>query len=589
MAGRGSSPIAAVLQTFRGAFAAVVLFSVFVNLLQLTLPLYMMNLFTYVFTSLSSETLVMLTVVAVGALALQSTLEALRGRVLARVGASLDARLGRDVLAALVRSSAGTASRSAQAMRDVHEVRAALAGPEVYKLVDIPLTPFFLLVLYLLHPVLGLLALFGALILLGLALLNELITRPPLEAANSEGLKSLGRVEDYVRNADAIEAMGMMPAVIKRWEHGNSRKLAQMTRAGDRGNLLGTIARFTRIMLQVGIMAAGAYLYLQHELMTGAMIAAALLMSRAVAPFESAIVTWKTVVGARAAYRRLSDLMRVAAERSVGMSLPAPRGQVSVEKISAVAPGTSRVTLKGVSFELAPGEMLGVIGPSGAGKSTLGKVLVGVARPAGGVARLDGADVYQWNADELGRFIGYLPQDVQLFGGTVAENIARLDPQPPAEAVVAAARRAGVHDLILRLPKGYETPVGEGGQALSAGQRQHIALARALYGTPRLVVLDEPNSNLDASSEEALVQAMAQARGAGVTLVVITHRPSLLEGADRLLVLRDGAVDTFGPREEVMARFRRGATAPRPSLPQPPYPQYLTASGGGSVTPLRPG
>jgi PrtD family type I secretion system ABC transporter len=555
MANSESSRIRQILSAFRGAFAAAALFSVFINLLMLTIPLYLINVFTHVFSSMSLETLGLLTLVAGGALLLQSALELVRGRLLVRVSSRLDARLGREVLAATLASAAGTNRHSAQPLRDVNELRNLLQGGDVFRLIDIPIIPVFVAVLYLFHPTLAAIAGGGALVLFGLALLNEWVSRGPYSKFNEMSMKSINQADDYVRNADVIRAMGMMPAITAAWHAESSAKYEVLHAGADWGNRLRAAAKFIRMMLQISMLGAGTYLFLQHEIMPGTIIAASILMGRALAPVEAAIGTWKNVVSARAAYKRLETLLDLVEARSKPKTgLPVPQGRLAVERVTVAVPDTNRLLLKQVGFELPPGELLGIVGPSGAGKSTLGRVLVGVISPNTGAVRLDGASLQDWDADVLGRYLGYLPQDVQLFTGSVADNIARMDAAATPEAIVEAAQRVGVHEMILRLPNGYDTQIGEGGLALSAGQKQQIGIARAYFGTPALVVLDEPNANLDGESELALRAALEENKARGVTQVVISHRPGLLQAADKILLVRDGVMESFGSTAEILGR-----------------------------------
>ncbi len=576
------SKVREALEAFRGAFVAAGVFSVFINLLMLTVPLYLINVFSHVFGSRSVETLTLLTIVAGGALLLQSSLEMIRGRLLVRVSTELEKKLGHQTLAATVLASAGTSSHNAQPMRDVSELRSVLSGGDIFRLIDIPIIPVFVGVIYLFHPVLAMIALAGTIVLFGLALINEWVTRRPMGQFNELSMKSIGRAEDFIRNADVIRAMGMLPAISSVWHGENVQKFDALIKGSDWSNRLSIVSRFIRMLLQMSMLGMGTYLYIRQEIQPGTIIASSILMARALAPVESAIGTWKNVVSARGAYERLTKLLELNEEHTSQTALPVPEGRLSVENVILTAPGGgNRILLKQVSFGLEPGELLGVIGASGAGKTTLGRALVGVMRPSAGAIRLDGANLVNWNPNELGQYLGYLPQDVQLFSGTVAENIARLDPHANPRDIVDAARRVGVHELILRLPDGYDTRIGEGGMALSAGQKQHIGLARAYYGNPALVVLDEPNANLDANGEMALMTALDQGRSRGITQVVISHRPTILQNADKILLMRDGAVEVFGPAAEVMARFTQ----------KKPDTQQLARAGGderrsGKVTSL---
>ncbi len=570
-----------LLASFRGSFTVLWVFSIFFNLLMLTQPLFMLVIFSNVLTSRSLETLMLVTMAATLALLIQAGLDLVRSRVLIRVGVTLDAQLTPQVLDALLRHAAGSTRRNAQRLRDVATLRGFITGPQIFTLFDAPFVPLYVVVIYLLHPALGHLAFLGSLALLAIAAVNELITRAPMKDAMAASRSAQQRVEEFVRNADAIEAMGMMPAVIDQWQVHNSKSLSALARTGDSGSITSGLAKFVRMMLQVGVYAVGAYLYLQDQIMAGAIVAASILLARALAPVQAAIVTWKGMVSARDAYLRLKEIL--APERMKRyrdrMSLPTPEGRLQLDRIVVATPAGDRLTLKAVSFSLEPGEFLGVVGPSGAGKSTLAKLLVGIVAPKGGSARLDGVDLASWHPDELGVHVGYLPQDVQLFAGTVRENIARLSRDNDSDAVLQAARMAGVHDMIVQLPNGYDSDIGEGGALLSAGQRQHIGLARALYGKPRLLVLDEPNSNLDAVGEEALLVALDEAKRQGITIVVVTHRPSVLHAADKMLMLKNGLVELYGPRARVMAQLSPGAAAPRKAVSQAPQAQLSVVQG----------
>lgn len=573
------SPLKDILSAFRGAFGAAAIFSVFISLLALTIPLYLINVFTHVFSSLSVETLLLLTLVATGALLLQSALELVRGRLLVKVSAQFDARLGKETLKAALTSSAGTNNHSAQPLRDVNELRGLLQSGTIFQLVDIPLIPLFVGIIYLFHPTLAAISGAGALVLFGIAVANEWVTRRPLGKFNDISMKSQSAADDYVRNADVIRAMGMMPAISQDWQSKNSEKYKLMQQGADWGSRFKTAARFVRMGLQMAVLGTGTYLFLQNEILPGTIIAASFLMARALAPVESAIGTWKNVVSGQAAYKRLNDLLRrTALKYQSATDLPVPVGHLAVERIT-LATESGLTLLKQVSFDLPAGQMLGLVGPSGAGKSTLGRVIVGIHTPTVGTVRLDGANLEDWHPDSLGRHLGYLPQDVQLFSGTVALNIARMDSSVSSDSIVNAAKRVGVHEMIQRLPKGYDTPIGEGGVSLSAGQKQQIGLARAYFGNPTLVVLDEPNSNLDGEAETRLRSALEENKRLGVTQIVISHRPNLLQAADSILLLRGGVAEAFGPRSELLGRgapnkdnkpaLQDGST-PSPSLPEFP-------------------
>ncbi len=550
-----------ILARYRSSFLMLWIFSIFFNLLVLTLPLFMMGVFSNVLTSRSQDTLILLAIAATLALLIQGALDFIRSRLLIRVGVALDADLTPHVLEAIIRKAAGGTVRNSQRLRDAAKLRSFLTSPTIFTLFDLPFAPFYILVIYWLHPALGALAVGGCLVLMAIAMANEFLTRAPIKNALKSNRDAQGRVEEFVRNADAIEAMGMMPAILKQWQRSNTQSLSALTQGSDSTSVTRGLAKFVRILLQVGIYAIGAYLYLQNEIMVGAMMAASILMGRALSPLEVMITTWKNMVESWNAYIDLKEVLepkRLQPYRN-RMTMPIPTGRLQLDRVIVAAPGGDRLTLKGVSFNLEPGEFLGIVGPSGAGKSTLAKTLVGIITPKVGSARLDGVDLSSWHSDDLGQHVGYLPQDVQLFSGTVRDNISRLNGGNDSQAVLEAAEMVGLHDTILQLPQGYDSDIGEAGALLSAGQRQHLGLARALYGNPRLLVLDEPNSNLDSVSEEALLKTMDEAKKRGITLVVITHRPSILRAADKLLMLNSGAVELFGPRAQVMRKLTPGA------------------------------
>ncbi|HEX2198260.1 MAG TPA: type I secretion system permease/ATPase [Burkholderiales bacterium] len=530
----------------RPFFVYAGLFSLAINLLLLAPPLYMLQVFDRVISSRSQETLMALTVATIAALGLMAFLDAVRARLLAAAGMALDRRLGPRVLDGLLSRLSG--ADFANGLRDVATLRGFLTGNGVLALFDAPWLPFFLLIIFLFHPLLGAIALAGAFAMWLLAFVNERLSRGPLERMQGEGRRAGRFIDMSSRNAEVIGALGMLPAVTQRWARLNDAALREQRRASTVGGRFSGLTKFSRQFIQMAMLGAGAWLVLQEHVSAGVMIAATILLGRALAPVEMLVAGWKSLVEARAAWRRLAELLEANPPREPGTELPAPQGRVDVEQVFAKV-------IKRVSFNLAAGESLGIIGPSASGKSTLARLIVGVWKPASGVVRLDGADVAAWPREQLGPHIGYLPQDVELFAGTVAENIARLG-EPDAPEVIRAAQRAHVHEMVLRLPKGYDTEVDE---ALSPGQRQRIALARALYRAPRLVVLDEPNANLDHDGDQALLRTLAGLKAEGVTVVVIAHRPSLLGGVDKLLVLREGMMDTFGPRADIMARMTRVA------------------------------
>ncbi|HVL36066.1 MAG TPA: type I secretion system permease/ATPase [Burkholderiales bacterium] len=536
----------------RPVLPAAVLFSFAVNLLLLVPPLYLLQVFDRVLTGRSGETLVALTAAAALALVVMALLEAARSRLFALASAKLERTLGPRVLAALLERGGG--ARSAPGLRDVQCLRAFLAGPGAAALFDAPWLPLFLGLIFLFHPLLGAIALAGSIAMWLLAALNERLTRAPLERAQAEAQATARFIDAGLRNAPAAAALGMLPALARGWARRNDRALVEHLQVGALLARYAAWTKFARQAVQVAMLAAGAWLVVRQQVTPGVMIAATILLGRALAPVEALVAGWRALVEALAAARRLDALLGSEPAGDPGVALPAPSGRLQAERVVYAPPGVARPVLRGVSFALAPGESLGVIGPSAGGKSTLARLLVGLARPVHGAVRLDAAEVAAWPRDALGRHLGYLPQEVELFEGTVAQNIARLG-EVDADQVIKAAQAASVHELVLRLPQGYDTPAGDG--SLSAGQRQRIALARALYGDPRLVVLDEPNAYLDHDGDQALLHALRRLKEAGATVVIVAHRPSILAGVDKLLVLREGMVEAFGPREEIMPRVTR--------------------------------
>jgi len=544
------------LSKCRRVFVAIALFGLAINLLMLTAPFFMMQVFDRVITSRNTDTLVMLVLVAALALTTMAALESVRSFVLVRLSSWMDKTLGGDSLRLSILTPLKTGENpSIQGLRDLSHFRSFLTGPSVFPLLDAPFAPVFLVIMFLLHPLLGAISLIGALLLFALALMNEMTTRRLLSQANYNSMLAMNHAEAAARNADAVEAMGMMPNLIAKWGSSNDKALELQAKASDRGGLISALSKFSRMALQIGISSAGAWLVIEGDMTPGTMIASSIIMGRALAPVEQAIGSWRGFLNARGAYSRLKERLADVKEVENGMPLPRPEGAIDVEAVSYVHPGGSDPVLRNVSFRVEPGEAVGLIGPTAAGKSTLARILVGNISPVSGHARLDNMDVAEWPADDRGQYIGYLPQDIELFSGTIRENIARMGDGNPDE-VVSAAEKAGVHEMILRLEKGYETEIGEGGAALSGGQRQRIALARALYGNPSILVLDEPNASLDNVGESALMEAIQTLRDQGMTIVVIAHRPNILKHVDKIVVLRNGMVDDFGTRDEILDKLQ---------------------------------
>jgi PrtD family type I secretion system ABC transporter len=522
----------------------------------------MLQVFDRVLTSRSIETLIMLGVLSVGALLFMAYLDVIRGRLLTAAAVSLEKNLGPRVLADMIRRNAAPgAGEAPYGLRDVYSLRTFLTGPGILSLFDAPWAVIYILIIFLFHPLLGAIALAGALAMLGLGMLNEKLSRQPLEAMQLES-RTAGRFADQsITNAEVARALGMVESLARGWERSNRKVLESQLQANRASSVLTSTTRFLRQFLQVAMLAAGAWLVIEQLSTAGVMIAATILLGRALAPVETTIAGWKGLVEARSAYGRLNQMLTSEPRDSDVTELPPPVGELAVERAIFGFRGQERPVIKAVSFKIAAGQALAIVGPSAAGKSTLARLIVGLWKPLSGHVRLDNADVYAWPRERLGPYVGYLPQDVELFTGTVSQNIARMG-EVNSTAVVEAAKWAGVHEMILRLPQGYDTPITQGLDILSAGQRQRVALARALYGNPRLVVLDEPNSNLDAEGEGALMEAIRRMKAKSVTLVVVTHRSRILTVMDLILVLHDGQVERMGPPSEVLARLSRSPAGP---------------------------
>ena len=556
----------AVLRSYSGAFAGVAVFSGVSNVLMLTGSFFMLEIYDRVLPSRSLATLMAIAMLAAVLFVAQGLLDLTRGRVLARIGAGLDAALSARLYDSVVRLPLRTAVRSdgLQPFRDLDTLRAFLSGSGPSALFDLPWMPLYLAIIFAFHPVLGLTALVGVIFLVGVTLLTEVMSTGPTRAATEHGMMRNTLGEASRRNAEVLAAMGMSVPMRLRWEETNRRLVDAQQRASDVTSGFGSLSRAFRMMLQSAVLAVGAYLVIRGEASAGIIIAGSILSSRALAPVELTIGNWRGFIAARQSWQRLGHLFRALPAETARMALPAPRESLTVQGLGGGAPGEQRLIVQEVSFALKAGAGLAVMGPSASGKSTLARMLVGVWQPARGSVRLDGAGLDQWSGHSLGPHIGYLPQDVELFAGSIAQNIARFDPEAAAELIVAAARAAGVHDMIVNLAEGYETLIGERGRALSAGQQQRVALARALYGDPFLVVLDEPNSNLDAEGDAALTQAVLGVRQRGGIVVVVAHRPSAIAGLNLVLALHQGRQQIFGPKEEVLAKILRPAVAPVP-------------------------
>ncbi len=537
-------------------------FTAAMAMLSLTVSFYMLEVYDRVLNSRSLDTLLLLTVIAVAGVAVFGALDSLRLRLLIRIGMRVADNLGARVLRASVAlTSRGVDSGPRQGLRDVETVKNFIGSPATAAVMDAPFLVFFLIVLFLLHWMFFALVLGGGLLLVGLAVADQIYSSPIATQSIAASIRAQAFADDGLRNAEVLEGLGMSNTFVSRWRGQWLGALKQNLNASDRNSLFSALSKTIRLVLQVALLGVGAMLILDFHATGGVMIGASIIGSRALAPIEAIVGTWKSVIATRLAAQRLDALLRMAPKRDEGMALPSPKGNLQVVRAGFALSAGTKPILANISFELRAGESLGVIGPSASGKSSLARLLVGAWPCTAGNVRLDGADVYSWPRAEISRYLGYLPQDVELFGGTVRENIARLT-EGEAERVVTAAKLANVHEMILSLPKGYDTDIGERAQRLSGGQRQRVGLARALYGEPRFVVLDEPNSNLDGPGEEALAATLMELKRRGVTIVVIAHRPAILAAMDKILVLKDGTVDEFGPRAEVFAKF---APRPRPA------------------------
>ena len=569
---KGLAELRSNMSQCRKHFWSVAIFSVFVNLLMLTGPLFMLQTYDRVLSSRSEATLVALLLLVTFLFIMYGALEYARGRVLARAGARFQTLLDLRVFDAVLRRSVAPADRAKPntAARDLDSVRQLLSGPAPFALFDIPWTPIFLAAIFIFHPILGFIAIGGGVVLVVLTLMNQLRSKEPNAESQVASAQAENMGEAMRQNAEAVQGLGMRGIGMQRWYALRDKALKKQIEASDRTASYQSASKAMRFYLQSFMLAAGAYLVLQQEMSPGMMIAGSILMGRALAPIEQAIGQWALFQRAQRGWKSLSELLEKTPVESEKTELPAPKGVVEARGVSVLAPGEQVPALRGINFKVEPGQALGVIGPSGAGKTTLAKVLTGIWQPAAGKVRLDGAALDQWPTDRLGRFVGYLPQEIGLLSGSVAENISRMDAEPDPKLIVLAAQRAGAHELLLSLPQGYDTDIGAGGQRLSGGQRQRVALARALYGDPPVLILDEPNANLDAQGEQALVDAIRDAKSRGRTVLIMAHRPSAIAACDLLLMIDKGQQVDFGPRDEVLKKRTRN------------YPQLVNNQQAGA-------
>ena len=565
--------ITEALLQFKKAFRSIGIFTAIINLLMLVPSIYMMQVYDRVLASRNDFTLYMLSFIALGLFGLISALEHIRSMIVIKIGAKIDAFLNQRIYtAAFEQNLRGAGVNAGQALNDLTTIRQFVTGSGMFAFFDAPWFPLYLLVIFIFNPWVGLFALVSVVILIGLAWLNQWVSSAALKEASAVSIQSTSMATNNLRNAEVIEAMGMLPQVRERWFSLHNRFLHLQAEASRKAAVITAVTKFVRTSVQSLILGVAALLVIKGELSGGVMIAASILLGRTLSPVEQIIGVWKQWEGVLSAYKRLEDLLRRHPPRKAGMSLPPPEGSVRVEQVAAAPPSTNRIVLRNINFELRAGEIMGMIGASGSGKSTLARFLVGVWPVANGSVRIDGADVFQWSKDELGPFMGYLPQDIELFAGTIAENIARFG-EVDSFKVVAAAKLAGVHELILQMPEGYETRVGDGGSGLSGGQKQRIGLARALYGDPVFIVLDEPNSNLDEAGEFALAESILELKKRQRTVVIISHRPSIIRITDKLMVLQNGAALAFGPTEQVLEAMAKAQNKPPLAQANPPSAQ----------------
>jgi len=543
------------LKASKKGFIAAGFFSLFINLLMLTAPLYMLQVYDRVVASRSLETLLFLTLIMLFMFGVMGTLEWVRSRILVRISNQLDQYLSQRVYSAMFELGIRAPNqRTSQALSDLTSLRQFMTGNGLIAFFDVPWLPVYIGILFLFHPAFGWFAIAAAVILLCVAVINERSTKKLLAEANGENVKAQMLATSNLRNAEVLHAMGMLPSIMGRWYQQHQTFLGKQTEASDKAGIFSNMSKVLRMVFQSSILGLGAYYVVLNEMSPGMMIAGSILLGRALAPLDLLINSWAGFNNARAARGRLDELLAVIPANQRNMALPSPQGHVTIENLLVIPPGSKKPALRGVNISVLSGEQVGIVGPSAAGKSTLARAMLGIWPSSGGAVRIDGAEIQHYNADELGPHIGYLPQDIELFNGSVSENIARFG-EVDADKIVAAAKKAGVHDLILRLPDAYDTVIGADSGALSGGQRQRIGLARALYNSPKVIVLDEPNSNLDEQGESALANTMQILKQEGATVFVISHRTSILRHIDKLLVMRDGEVQFFGPRDEVMEKL----------------------------------
>ena len=578
-----------VLTTWRRVLirnmTSVAVFSLFINLLMLTVPIYLFQVSDRVLTSRSMDTLLMLTTIALGFLGVLSLLDVARRTLLGRVATQFETLLAGPVIASTVNVATSSQSNGTGLLRSLQQVRGFISGAVMLMLFDAPMAPLYFAAVFFIHPDLGMISLGSGVLLMIIALFNQWGTRKPLSQGGQHSAKAEAKADALVRNSQVITAMGMLNEVVQQWGRDQSRALSFQIAAQDRNFYISGLSKFARLVTQIAMLGWGAHLALQGKLTGGMMIAASIIAGRALAPIEGMIEGWRSLLQARAAYARILSVVEAIQREPSRLLLPKPQGRVSVDKLLYMVQGSKQPVLNGINFELAAGESLAIVGPSGSGKSTLAKILVGCLPPTAGQVRLDGTELRNWDRRQFGEFIGYLPQEVELFPGSIKSNITRMREDLPDSYVFQATAMTDVHEVISHFPQGYETIIDGNGSPLSGGQRQRIALARAFLADPRLVVLDEPNANLDSAGEEALADTLRRAKAAGITVVVVTQRPSLLQCVDKVMVLRAGRLEAFGPPAEVLHRIVRARSAENPGPDQQPQPQPAATRIAGAGAP----
>ena len=544
------------LEKCKSAFWFIFWFSSGINLLMLFLPLYTSQVLDRVISSESISTLAMLTIITLSAFACSAMLETCRYLAMAKIGDWIDKTVTPDLIVRSIRlTSIQSSTSSGEAIRDLGVIKSFITGNGVFSLFDTPWSLIYLIIIFMIHTSTGFIAIIGVIVLLSMALWNELATKRIIQETNEETIRNINSIDVATRNAEVVEAMGMSEHIVSDWCKRNDQSRAMQIKAQSRSNLITGITKFLRSTLQISVIGTGALLAITAHKTAGSIIAASILMGRVLAPFDAAVHTWKFLNQAKMSYARLQRLILTSPIRKQTMALPEPKGKLEFERVFFTPYGSNKPTIKGVSFIIEPGDVVGIIGASASGKSTIAKLTVGVWKPISGVVRLDGADVYTWNREDFGNYVGYLPQDIELFNSSVKANIARMKPDPHPEEVIRAAKIVGIHELILSLPNGYDTIIGSFGVTLSGGQKQLLGLARAFYGNTKLLVLDEPNANLDTNGEACLIKAINIARKINTTTIIVTHKLPLLSVVDKVILMSDGVICGMGPKDEILSKL----------------------------------